>query len=400
MIAKKNKYKPFLIAATAVIILWGFNWFLLTVDPSERGIFGDMFGAVNSLFTGLSFAGIIYAMYLQNKELSLQRQELRDTRTVMKEQSETIKLQTAESTFFRLLENHRSLVSSLSFSSGKNGYEGLNHFYGILKKETTEYYQAAMTGKLVRSEVSRNYPMRKLKYQIENVEQISENAFHIINFISHKLENGKFYHETFYNSLSKAEKYILGLYIINAKKDQKSVFQNHTFNYLEYFEGSGNSYFNTDTVPFFPDLSFQFVNPNNHFDINDYRRGLKIREPSEIKITVIENELGLPIKLMSTKFIYNWHGEMYCVEDVWNEEIRDSLNINLMKTMDLNLFSKYESDYKNIRDLRHAFHFGFRIDFIFLYKGKEFSYGKNFRLEFAILNSFDSPGSVLTMEDV
>ncbi len=49
-------------------------------DWSERGTFGDMFGAVNTLFSGLAFAGVIYAILLQRQELSLQRKELELTR--------------------------------------------------------------------------------------------------------------------------------------------------------------------------------------------------------------------------------------------------------------------------------------------------------------------------------
>lgn len=44
------------------------------------GLFGDSYGAVNSLFSGLAFAGIIYTIILQKKELSLQRDELMQTR--------------------------------------------------------------------------------------------------------------------------------------------------------------------------------------------------------------------------------------------------------------------------------------------------------------------------------
>lgn len=41
-----------------------------------RGQFGDMFGAVNALFSGLAFAGVIIAVILQKRELALQRREL------------------------------------------------------------------------------------------------------------------------------------------------------------------------------------------------------------------------------------------------------------------------------------------------------------------------------------
>jgi hypothetical protein len=42
-----------------------------------RGQFGDIFGGVNALFTGLAFAGVIYTILLQRRELELQREELR-----------------------------------------------------------------------------------------------------------------------------------------------------------------------------------------------------------------------------------------------------------------------------------------------------------------------------------
>ena len=38
--------------------------------PQDRGLFGDMFGAMNALFGGLAFAGIIYTILLQRVELS------------------------------------------------------------------------------------------------------------------------------------------------------------------------------------------------------------------------------------------------------------------------------------------------------------------------------------------
>ena len=41
------------------------------------------FGSVNALFSGLAFAGLIYAIHLQRKELSLQRAELRLQREEM-----------------------------------------------------------------------------------------------------------------------------------------------------------------------------------------------------------------------------------------------------------------------------------------------------------------------------
>ena len=40
---------------------------------SERGQFGDSYGAVNALFTGLAFAGLLFTILLQQHQLRLQR---------------------------------------------------------------------------------------------------------------------------------------------------------------------------------------------------------------------------------------------------------------------------------------------------------------------------------------
>lgn len=46
----------------------------------DRGTFGDMFGAANTLFSGWAFAGVIVAILMQRRELNYQREELRLTR--------------------------------------------------------------------------------------------------------------------------------------------------------------------------------------------------------------------------------------------------------------------------------------------------------------------------------
>jgi len=80
---KDDSLKPLITLQIVVILIWLFSIFILFLfikDWNIRSQFGDMFGAISSLFSGLAFAGMIYTIYLQKKELSLQRQELRDTR--------------------------------------------------------------------------------------------------------------------------------------------------------------------------------------------------------------------------------------------------------------------------------------------------------------------------------
>jgi len=69
--------------AIGVILIWAGTWWgvFQLIPPGEsdwakRGQFGDLFGSVNALFSGLAFVSLIYTIYLQRLELALQREEL------------------------------------------------------------------------------------------------------------------------------------------------------------------------------------------------------------------------------------------------------------------------------------------------------------------------------------
>lgn len=78
------------LTALAVFVIWALGGYLvyLTQPAAERASFGDMFGAVNALFSGFAFAGLIFAILLQREELSLQRGELELTRRELAASSE------------------------------------------------------------------------------------------------------------------------------------------------------------------------------------------------------------------------------------------------------------------------------------------------------------------------
>ena len=121
----KSDYTILIVLIMAVIVIYALSWALVDyyIDHNERGIFGDKFGAVNALFSGLAFAGLIFTIVLQRKELSLQREELQLTRKEMEDQTaefekqnSTLRLQRFENTFFQLLSQFESVTHNLSFS--------------------------------------------------------------------------------------------------------------------------------------------------------------------------------------------------------------------------------------------------------------------------------------------
>ena len=106
-----------------VIVLWILAIIVLPLcfpNIEKRGQFGDSFGVVNALFSGLALAGVIYAIILQKNELELQREELKETRKEIRGQKEqleaqnqTLQKQNFESSFFQLLGLHNDIVNSM-----------------------------------------------------------------------------------------------------------------------------------------------------------------------------------------------------------------------------------------------------------------------------------------------
>lgn len=121
---ENTNYLPLILLSVGVVGLFALSWWWLSVainDPEKQGQFGDQFGAVNALFSGLAFAGLIFTIILQKKELELQREELSDTRKELKGQKEqlevqnkTLKIQRFESTFFHMMELQQQIVNELS----------------------------------------------------------------------------------------------------------------------------------------------------------------------------------------------------------------------------------------------------------------------------------------------
>ncbi|MGO4710931.1 hypothetical protein AB4Y90_17845, partial [Chryseobacterium sp. 2TAF14] len=87
---KKNneeKLNPLIWLFIIIFVLWVISLTLVIIifpNWTSRGTFGDSFGALNSLFSGFAFGGIIYTILLQRKELKLQRDELILTRDELK----------------------------------------------------------------------------------------------------------------------------------------------------------------------------------------------------------------------------------------------------------------------------------------------------------------------------
>ncbi len=83
----KNAYTPLVYMSAVVIVIWvlsGVGIYFIGSDWGERGTIGDMFGAVNALFSGLAFVGLIYTIILQREEIRMNRAEIELNRKELK----------------------------------------------------------------------------------------------------------------------------------------------------------------------------------------------------------------------------------------------------------------------------------------------------------------------------
>ena len=76
--SNKEWFYRFIKCVVAAIILWALSWAFVDYlydNGGDRGTFGDKFGAINALFSGIAAAGMIITLWMQKEELRLQREE-------------------------------------------------------------------------------------------------------------------------------------------------------------------------------------------------------------------------------------------------------------------------------------------------------------------------------------
>lgn len=147
----------------SVVAIWLISWYLIdkhvtssdtgiATNEAARGVFGDKFGAVNSLFSGLAFTGIIWTLVLQRQDLKRQQREIA-------RQNATLRSQQFENSVFQLLGLHTSIVEKLIIKS-HIGRDAFTYFIELLKVSSPEFRIFHALRKLTRQE---NYELHRNK---------------------------------------------------------------------------------------------------------------------------------------------------------------------------------------------------------------------------------------------
>ncbi len=122
MIPKKySEYIYRTIPFAIIIVLFFIYWYWMGTKfhlDNEKSAFGEMFGALNALFAGLAFAGLLITIYYQAKQIAQNKKD-----------SEK---QNFESGLFNLLEAQRQIIEQLSYKNYINKeYYGREIFVSI-----------------------------------------------------------------------------------------------------------------------------------------------------------------------------------------------------------------------------------------------------------------------------
>lgn len=158
-------FRLYISLATAVLLIsigsfiGNFGSDKIPKDVAIWGAFGDYLGGtLNPIFAFASFIALLYTINLQSKELKASREELELTREELtrsadaqKEQSESIKIQNFENTFFNMLNLHNEgikymILKELSYTS-KSASGG--------EKKDADYYYIGET--LINLTANRDY---------------------------------------------------------------------------------------------------------------------------------------------------------------------------------------------------------------------------------------------------
>ncbi len=139
---KRDNFPWVLIIGIAILIMAAYiaHPFVLRryIDSIDnRGLFGDSYGVLTSLFGAVTIILLIITLIYQKKEykktleeMELSRKAQEESKDALSKQAETLKFQRFENTFFKLFEIHLNICNELSFASkdkGKKAFSILSH---------------------------------------------------------------------------------------------------------------------------------------------------------------------------------------------------------------------------------------------------------------------------------
>jgi len=201
-----------LIAVFVLVVGYGaflmyLSWPVQFGNIDKAGVFGDSFGILTSLFSGIAIVLIFMTMLLQKKELASVKKQF-------EVQNTTLKKQNFENTFFQLLRLRNETASTLEIKQGSTTINGKDCFRFMFEKLAHEYGNFDRHGLDEKTKINQAYNnfYRRFKHEvsyyfrtihavvkfIESSEDGNENVRFYVNLIRVQLSEREllmiFYH--------------------------------------------------------------------------------------------------------------------------------------------------------------------------------------------------------------
>ena len=169
-------------------VAWAFAVRALIPDWHHRGIFGDTYGSLTALFTGLAFAGLVYTILLQKLQLIEAEKEQAAQRNDSRQQR-------IENTFFQLLHSLNQIIDSTEITAPDSEQVKSRACFAYMFNELRishlmdpQYDNLTGTPKLEAA-----YAAFYAKFQ-NNLGHYYRTMYNIFKFIDRpEVENGEFY---------------------------------------------------------------------------------------------------------------------------------------------------------------------------------------------------------------
>ncbi|MCM3632949.1 hypothetical protein [Paenibacillus camelliae] len=216
----KNNIGYLFVIIFVIWIAYGIIMFIAFGKEAIKnaGTFGDMFGAINALFTGLALVGVIVSNIYQREELKLQRIELRESRKELKrnadeitEQRKNMQLQRFETTFFNLISMYKTNIEKLKDFTKHDVDTGIDLLNRVVIDVSNKNYPHANPLNIAGSQIVSIIP---------ELSNICDDVLFILTFIENQFEEEKdreFYSKIFVSQMSQSERYSLTA-IVEAEK--------------------------------------------------------------------------------------------------------------------------------------------------------------------------------------
>ena len=257
------------IALGLAIIIYAFSKTGLEFEISsagDMGAFGDFFGGVlNPTFTLLGLLALLSTIRIQSKalqvsseellnsrkELELTREELSRSTLAQQEQSESIKLQNFENTFFNMIDLHNSNISNLILTQYLQPSSRIQYYFinnkPVSLKDNKDYNSKKAIAQLVsifkqyNKDYNENDIVLSYEYFYKEYEEILSHYFdtiyQILYFIKQNENSNKSqYSNLFRSQFSKSELKLLYYHGTSrfALKTLKPLLE--SFQFLEYID--------------------------------------------------------------------------------------------------------------------------------------------------------------------